>query len=101
MDLSLLIKAGFLGFALSLGVLMLVFYVVGRFLHVSERNFMRVFILAGLVSFGIVDLFLYYKIRVLQIPNAEVFLAGCVGGWLGGIFSGMTHMKRFLLSFRK
>jgi hypothetical protein len=24
-----------------------------------------------------------------------------VGGWLGGIFSGLTQMKRFLLSLHK
>ena len=78
MDLGLLIKAGFLGFALSLGVLMLVFYVVGAFLRVTDKNFVRVFILAAMISFGVVDLFLYYNIRVRQIPNAELFLAGCV-----------------------
>ncbi len=101
MDLGLLIKAGFLGFALSLGVLMLVFYVVGAFLRVTDKNFVRVFILAAMISFGVVDLFLYYNIRVRQIPNAELFLAGCVGGWLSGIFSGMSHMKRLLLSLRR
>lgn len=101
MDFTLLIKAGFLGFALSLGVLMLVFYIVGSFLRVWQKNFVRVFILAAVVSFVVVDLFLYYKIRVSQIPNPELFLAGCVGGWLGGIFSGLTQMKRFLLSLHK
>ena len=98
MDFGLLIKAGFLGFALSLVVLMLVFYIVGSFLRVWQKNFVRVFILAAVVSFVVVDLFLYYKIRVSQIPDAQLFLTGCVGGWLGGIFSGLTHMKRFLIS---
>lgn len=101
MDFGLLLKAGFSGFALSLGVLMLVFYVVGSFLPVWQKNFRRVFLLAAVVSFVVVDLFLYYKIRVSQVPDPHIFLTGCIGGWLGGIFSGLTQMKRFLLSFHK
>ena len=87
-----------MGYALSLGVQMLVFYVIGMFLRISERNFIRVFIVAGFISFLALDLFLYYKIIVDQGPNPEVLLAGCLGGWLGGIASGLTHIKRFLLS---
>jgi len=87
-----------MGFAMCLGVQMLVFYVIGRYMPVSDRNFMRIFILAGAVSFLALDLFLYYRITVGQVPAAEIFLAGCIGGWLGAIISGLTHMKRFLLS---
>jgi hypothetical protein len=101
MDFGLLVKAGFLGFALSLGVVMLVFFVVGRLLRISERNFVRVFILAAVVSFAVIDLFLYYKIRIVRVPDAELFLSGCIGGWLGGIFAGLTHLKRLLLGFHK
>jgi hypothetical protein len=101
MDFGLLLKAGFSGFALSLGVLILMFYVIGSLVRVGQKNFVRVFILAAVVSFVVVDLFLYYKIRVSQVPNAQLFLTGCVGGWLGGIFSGLTQMKRFLLNLRK
>jgi hypothetical protein len=61
-EFYLLLKAGFMGFALCLGVLMLVFYVLGIFMQVSERNFMRLFLVAGLISFVALDLFLYYKI---------------------------------------
>ncbi len=101
MDFGLLIKAGFLGFALSLGVLILVFYLVGSFVRVARHNFVRVFVLAAVASFVVMDLFLYYKIRISQIPDAQLFLAGCVGGWLGGIFSGLTQMKGLLLNLRK
>ncbi len=98
MDILFLLKAGFMGFALSLGVQMLMFFLIGRYMLVSERHFMRIFILAGVISFLALDFFLYYRITVDQVPNAEIFLAGCIGGWLGGIVSGLTHMKRFFLS---
>jgi len=99
MHTLLVIKAGFLGFALSIGVLMLTFFVVGGFIQVSQANFRKVFLLAAIISFLVIDLFLYYKI-VLSGNAHPFFLAGCVGGWLGGIFSGLTHMKRFLMGFR-
>jgi hypothetical protein len=97
MNIALFLKAGFMGFALSLGVLMLVFFLVGRFVHLSQRHFIRTFVLAALASFVVMDVFLYYRIRVVGTPDAQLFLAGCVGGWLSGILSGLTHMKRFLL----
>ena len=97
----LLLKAGFTGYALSLGVQMLTFYIIGMFLRISERNFIRSFIVAGFVSFLALDLFLYYKIVIDQGPNPEILLAGCIGGWLGGIVSGLTHIKRFLLSMSR
>ncbi len=97
MNIALFLKAGFMGFALSLGVLMLVFFLVGRFVRVSPKNFVRCFVLGGLASFLIMDVFLYYKIRIVGTPDAQLFLAGCVGGWLSGILSGLTHMKGLLL----
>lgn len=96
-----LLKAGFMGYALSLGVQMLMFYIIGMFLRISERNFIRVFIVAGFTSFLALDLFLYYKIIIDQGPNPEILLAGCLGGWLGGIVSGLTHIKRFLLAMSR
>ena len=101
MDILILLKAGFIGFAMCLGVQMLVFFLIGRYMAVSERNFMRIFILAGVISFLALDLFLYYRITVSQVPNAEIFLAGCIGGWLGGIVSGLTHLKSFFLSIAR
>jgi hypothetical protein len=101
MNVALFLKAGFMGFALSLGVLMLVFYLVGGYVRVSQTNFTRVFVLAGLASFLVMDVFLYYKIMVVATPEAQLFLAGCVGGWLSGILSGFTNMKKFLLSMRR
>ncbi len=101
MDILFLVKAGFMGFALCVGVQMLVFYLLGRYMTVSDRNFMRIFILAGIASFLVLDLFLYYRITVDQVPNAEIFLAGCIGGWLGATISGLTHTKRFLLSMAR
>ena len=100
-EFYLILKAGFMGFALCLGVLMLVFYVLGIFTQLSERNFMRVFLVAGLISFVALDLFLYYKIASTQTPSPHIFLAGCTGGWVGGIASGLTHMKKFLLSMTR
>jgi hypothetical protein len=101
MEILFLLKAGFMGFALCLGVQMLMFFLIGRYMLVSERTFMRIFILAGVISFLALDFFLYYRITVDQVPNAEIFLAGCIGGWLGGIVSGLTHMKRFFLSMAR
>jgi hypothetical protein len=101
MDFGVLLKAGFSGFALSLGVLILVFYTVGSFLRVGPKNFVRVFVLAAVTSFVVINLFLYYKIRISRVPDPQLFLTGCVGGWLGGIFSGLTQMKRFLINLRK
>jgi hypothetical protein len=100
MNVALFLKAGFMGFALAMGVLMLVFYLVGGFVRLSPNNFVRVFVLAGLASFLVMDVFLYYKIRVALTPDAQLFLAGCVGGWLSGILSGLTTLKKFLMTMR-
>ena len=80
---------------------MLVFYMAGALLTVSAKHFHRVFVLAAAVSFLAVYALLHYKIRVLQTPETLLFLSGCVGGWLGGIFSGLTHVKPFLLGLCK
>jgi hypothetical protein len=101
MNVALFLKAGFMGFALAMGVLILVFYLVGGFVRVSQRNFIRIFVLGSLASFLIMDVFLYYKIRVVGIPDAQLFLTGCVGGWLSGILSGLTTVKRFLLTLHR
>jgi hypothetical protein len=101
MNVLLMLKAGFLGFALSMGSLMLVFYVLGGFLRISERNFVRVFMLAGIVSFVTTYVFLHIKLGAYQDSDAMLFLAGCIGGWLSGIISGLTHMKRLLLTLRR
>lgn len=100
-DFLVVVKAGFMGFAVSLASQMLVFYMAGALLNISRKRFVRVFVLAAVVSFVAVYLLLHYKIRVLQTPEALLFLSGCVGGWLGGIFSGLTHVKPFLLSLCK
>jgi hypothetical protein len=99
MDITFLMKAGFVGFSLSIGVLMLVFFLLGSLLKISQQHFTRVFVLAGVFSFLFTDLFLYYKIQVSQIAGAQLFLAGCVGGWLGGIIFGLTQMNRLLRNF--
>lgn len=99
MDIVFFLKAGFMGFALSLGVIMLVFFLARRFGKVPRQSFTRVFIAAAVASFVVVDLFLYYKITVTQIPEAQAFLAATIGGWLGGVFSALTSMKNVLLRF--
>jgi hypothetical protein len=99
MDIVFFLKAGFMGFALSVGVIMLVFFVTGRVVRLSPRNFIRVFVMAAVASFIVVDVFLYYKITIAQIPNAQAFLPPCIGGWIGGIVSGLTNLKSILLRF--
>ena len=101
MDFSLILKAGFMGFALSAGVLLLAFYIVGGFVTISNKNFVRVFVLAAVASFLAVYVFLHFRISSYQGAEAQIFLAGCVGGWLAGIFSGLTTLKKLLLSIRK
>jgi len=97
MDLTLVMKAGFTGFALSVGSLMLVFYIIGGVLRLSRRHFIRVFIAAGFASFVTVDVYLYYKLAMAGAQQPQVYLAGCVGGWLAGIFFGLTNLKGLLL----
>ena len=101
MDFATILKGGFVGFALSLGVQLLVFYIAGFVLNVSKQNFARVFVVAGIASFLAVYAFLHYKIRLSATPGSPFFLAGCVGGWLGGILSGLTHAKPLLLRFHR
>jgi hypothetical protein len=96
MDFSLMLKAGFMGFALSLGALMLVFYVAGVLLKVSQRHFLRVAILACVTAFIAVDIYLYYKIQISLVEQSQVFLAGCIGGWLGGLLFALTNLRQFL-----
>lgn len=96
MDLSVMLKAGFMGFALCVGTLMLVFYVAGMALKVSEKYYVRVFVLAVIASFLAVDAYLYYKIKVSLVEQAQVFLAGCIGGWLGGMIFSVANMRPFL-----
>ncbi|MDQ7783809.1 MAG: hypothetical protein RDU20_13080 [Desulfomonilaceae bacterium] len=95
MDFAVVLKAGFMGFALSLGVLLLVFYVAGIVLKTSDKYFLRVFILACIVSFIAVYAYLHYKIRVSVVEQAQFFLVGCIGGWLGGILFGATNLRKF------
>ncbi len=99
MDLMLLMKAGFAGFALTVGVIMLTFYVAGWILKISGANYRRVLLLGCLASFLVIDSFLYYKIRISDIEGGQLFLAGCIGGWLGGLAFVATQLKRFLLDF--
>jgi|GEM_PF-510288 len=102
MNMLLILKAGFLGFALSVGAQMLVFFLGGTFLGVAKQRFIKVFALAGIVSFLMVYAFLHYKVGVTQdtVPaEALLFLSGCVGGWLAGVIAGLTNLRRLLLSF--
>ncbi len=96
MDFSVILKAGFMGFALSLGALLLVFYIAGVVLKVSEKYFVRVFILACIAAFIAVDAYLYYKIRVSLAKQTQFFLVGCIGGWLGGMLFSVTNLRQFL-----
>lgn len=97
MDLIFLLKASFMGFALSIGAQTLVFFLAGRVAAVSSKSFNRVFLVASVASFIGIYLLLHYKIRVVQVADSQLLLCGCVGGWLAGLLFGGTRLKRFLL----
>ncbi len=99
MDYYAMLRAGFMGFALSLGIQMLVFYVAGTFAGATRRAFLRVFVLGVVASFAAVDALLYYRIYILHVPEAGVFLSGCVGGWLAGVTFGFIQMRPYLMKF--
>ncbi|AFM25115.1 hypothetical protein Desti_2433 [Desulfomonile tiedjei DSM 6799] len=80
---------------------MLVFFIAGKFMSTSGRSFIRVFLLAGIVSFLITYVFLHFKLTDYRDMDAMLFLAGCVGGWLSGIIAGLTHMKKLLLNLHR
>lgn len=101
MDIFLPLKAGFMGFALALGVQLLVFYLLGSLAGVTKRSFVKAFSVAAMASFLAVYLLLHYKTRGYEPAEAHLFLAGCVGGWLGGVFSGFTSLRRTLIGFLK
>lgn len=101
MDIVLYLKAGFMGFALSIGVQMLFFFIAGSLMKVTAKNFYRVFVLAAVAAFAAIYMFLHYKIRVAQVPETQAFVSACVGGWFAGIIFGFTRMKNFLLSLRR
>ncbi len=101
MDLFGVIKAGFMGFALAVGVLMLVFFVAGTLLGVTTSRFGRIFLVGGIAAFAAVYGLLRFKIGSAGGPEALEFLVGCVGGWLGGMISGLVQMRQLLLGFLK
>jgi hypothetical protein len=101
LDFIFLLKAGFMGFSLSVGVQILIFFLMGRFIAVDAKRFNRVFIIAAVASFVAVYFFLRYKILISQIADAQLFLTGCIGGWLAGLLFGGTQLKRFLLGLGK
>jgi hypothetical protein len=101
MDVMMIVRAGFMGFTLALGVQILVFYLAGSFLGVARKAFIRVFVLAAIASFLAVDALLYYRIHILQAADATAFLAACVGGWLSGLIFGFMQMRPYLARLLK
>lgn len=104
MDFNLFLKSGFMGFAIGTGSLMLVFFVAGMALKIGRNRFRRVYLLGGFVSFLLVDLFLYYRLIYDQpelMPQAQLFLAACIGGWLGSLIFGATQLKPVLMDSLK
>jgi hypothetical protein len=94
-----MLRAGFMGFALSLGMQMLVFFVSGTLFKISRKNFIRVFIFGVLISFLAVDALLYYRINILHVPDAPIFLAGSIGGWIAGVAFGLIQFRQYLNRF--
>ena len=62
MDFAVILKGGFMGFALSLGMQMICFYMAG-FTGISKDNFVSVFIAAGIASFASVFGLLMHQTR--------------------------------------
>lgn len=96
MELLFLIKSGFMGYVMAVGCQVLVFFVFGTFLKLPKNRFNKIFLLAAICSFIAVDALLYVKIRTYNLPQAQLFLAGCIGGWLGGLISSYTTVKPYL-----
>ncbi len=101
MDYSLFLKSGFMGFAIGSATQMITFFLAGLLLKIRQSSFKRVFMLAAIASFLIVDGFLYYKIVFQQIEQPQLFLSGCIGGWLGSIIFGMLQLKPLLIDSLK
>lgn len=104
MDFSLFLKSGFMGFAIGIGALMLVFLVAGMALDVGRNRFRRVYMLGAFVSFLLIDIFLYYRLMYDQpelMAQPQLFLAGCIGGWLGSLIFGATQLKSVLMDSLK
>jgi hypothetical protein len=101
MDYSLMLKAGFQAFALSVGVVIAVFAVAGSAMKTPRGRFNRVFILASIASFAAIYLLLHYKIRVSPLPEGPPFLSGCVGGWLSATAFSMFQLRTYLLGYLK
>lgn len=101
MDYAVILKAAFQTFALSIGVILLIFTIAGTAMKVPRRSFNRVFLLSSIASFAAVYLLLHYKIRVSPAPESPIFLVGCVGGWLSATTFAITQMKRYLTACLK
>lgn len=99
MSYGAMIKAGFMGFALAVGGLMLVFFVAGTLFKATERAFSKVFLVGGIVTFLLVSVFLQYRLQVSPDFAHPVIGAACIGGWLAGLISGATQLKIFLRRF--
>lgn len=101
MNWLLIVKAGFIGFSISVGVMMLVFYVAGFLMKVTQRHFLTLFAI-GVVS----SLVALYGVVQLRAPNYEgldlsLFSAGSLGGWIGGIMSSLTSLRRILINMNQ
>ena len=101
MDYNLFLKSGFMGFAIGSAAIMLIFFLSGMLLKIKQNSFRRLFLLAAIVSFLLVDGFLYYKIVFQKVEQAQLFLSGCIGGWLGSIIFGVTQLKPLLMDSLK
>jgi hypothetical protein len=98
MDYFLVLKAGCLAFALCIGVLMLVFFVAGQYVHVPKGYYVKVFLPASVASFIAVYALLHLKMPT-TMPDGMFYLSGCIGGWLSGLTYGATMLKKVLRSF--
>ena len=99
MDYNLVVKAGFMGFASSVGAICLVFFIAGNLFKINRKKFNRVYLLASVVSFLTVYLLLHVKIMSFPTTiSRQIFLTGAIGGWLSGVLFGATQFKRFLIN---
>ncbi|MGO9117870.1 MAG: hypothetical protein ACLQPD_09700 [Desulfomonilaceae bacterium] len=101
MDFVVILKGVIEGFALSLGMQLLAFYMARFFSGIPKENFGAVFIAAGVASFFMVCGSLLHEFHTSATPGLPLFLHGCVAGWLGGILLGLTYAKPLLIRLCK
>lgn len=97
MDFVVILKGVIEGFALSLGMQMLAFYMALFFPGISKEKFGIVFVAAAVASLAMVCGSLVREFHVSAPSQLTLFLPGCVAGWLAALLLGLTYAKPLLI----